>query len=42
VILRRALSRPPCPVEADQMEDVWDFLGLLRARVDLLAWPWSW
>jgi Plasmid pRiA4b ORF-3-like protein len=35
-ILRRALSRPPCPVEADQIEDVGEFLGLLRTRVDLL------
>lgn len=35
-ILRRALARPPCPVEPDQIEDVGDFLALLRARVDLL------
>src|SRR5216683_1219088 len=35
-ILRRALGSPPCPVEADQIEDVRDFLGLLRTRVDLL------
>jgi hypothetical protein len=35
-ILRRALARPPCPVEPDQIEDVGDFLALLRARADLL------
>jgi len=35
-ILRQALTRPPCPVEEDQVEDVGDFLDLLRARVDLL------
>jgi hypothetical protein len=35
-ILRRALGSLPCPVEVDQIEDVRDFLGLLRARVDLL------
>jgi hypothetical protein len=35
-ILRKALGSPPCPVEADQIEDVADFLCLLRARVDLL------
>jgi hypothetical protein len=35
-ILRQALASPPCPVEEDQVEDVGDFLDLLRARVDLL------
>jgi hypothetical protein len=35
-ILGRALSRPPCPVEPDQIEDVRDHIDLLRARVELL------
>jgi hypothetical protein len=35
-ILRRALGRPPCPVEPDQVEDVGDYLDVLRARVELL------
>jgi hypothetical protein len=35
-ILIRALSREPCPVELDQIEDVENFLDLLRARVAVL------
>lgn len=35
-ILDRALGKPPCPVEPDQIEDVGDYLNLLRARVLLL------
>ncbi|NNJ60033.1 MAG: plasmid pRiA4b ORF-3 family protein [Dactylosporangium sp.] len=37
--LEEALSRPPCPVDADQVEDVRTFLGLLRQRVALLPDP---
>jgi Plasmid pRiA4b ORF-3-like protein len=36
-ILGVALSREPCPVEPDQLQDVADHLDLLRARVELLA-----
>jgi hypothetical protein len=35
-ILSRALSAPPCPVAPDQVEDVHNYLDLLRARVALL------
>jgi hypothetical protein len=35
-ILDRALDKQPCPVEPDQIEDVGDYLDLLRARVLLL------
>lgn len=35
-ILDRALGKQPCPVEPDQIEDVGDYLNLLRARVLLL------
>ena len=35
-ILDRALAKQPCPVEPDQIEDVGDYLNLLRARVLLL------
>lgn len=35
-ILDRALAKPPCPVEPDQIEDVSDYLDLLRQRVALL------
>jgi hypothetical protein len=36
-ILELALSKPPCPVEPDQVEDVGTYLDLLRGRVALLA-----
>jgi hypothetical protein len=36
-ILDRALGKQPCPVESDQIEDVGDYLNLLRARVLLLS-----
>jgi hypothetical protein len=35
-ILDCALGKQPCPVEPDQIEDVGDYLNLLRARVLLL------
>ncbi|MGH3832842.1 MAG: plasmid pRiA4b ORF-3 family protein [Pseudonocardiaceae bacterium] len=35
-ILERALAARPCPVEPDQVEDVGDYLDLLRRRVALL------
>jgi hypothetical protein len=35
-ILDLALGKQPCPVEPDQIEDVADYLDLLRARVLLL------
>jgi hypothetical protein len=35
-ILDEALSRQPCPVEADQIQDVGNYIDLLRARVELL------
>jgi hypothetical protein len=35
-ILERALAARPCPVEPDQIEDVGDYLDLLRQRVALL------
>ncbi len=35
-ILERALAQPPCPVEADQVEDVGTYLDLLQHRVALL------
>ncbi len=35
-ILERALAAPPCPVEPDQVDDVGDYLDLLRHRVALL------
>lgn len=35
-IVDRALSKPPCPVAPDQIEDVRDHLDLLRRRVALL------
>ncbi len=37
LILSKALSSAPCPVEPDQIEDVGNHLDLLRQRVDLLA-----
>lgn len=36
LILSRALSKPPCPVQPDQVEDVGIHLELLRSRVALL------
>ena len=36
VILDQALSKPPCPVTPDQIQDVGDYLDLLRQRVSLL------
>lgn len=35
-ILDRALAAPPCPVAPDQVDDVGDYLDLLRRRVALL------
>ncbi|MFN2494610.1 MAG: plasmid pRiA4b ORF-3 family protein [Pseudonocardiaceae bacterium] len=35
-LLERALAARPCPAEPDQVEDVGDYLGLLRQRVTLL------
>jgi hypothetical protein len=35
-ILERALDKPPCPVAPDQVEDVRDYLELLRLRTALL------
>lgn len=37
LILSRALNNPPCPVQPDQVEDVEEYLDLLRQRVDLLG-----
>ena len=36
-LLGSALACPPCPVQADQIEDVNDHLHLVRARVEHLA-----
>ncbi|HEX4099486.1 MAG TPA: plasmid pRiA4b ORF-3 family protein [Pseudonocardiaceae bacterium] len=36
-ILDTALAAEPCPVEPDQVEDVGDYLDLVRARVALMA-----
>jgi hypothetical protein len=36
-ILTAALQREPCPEQPDQIEDVRDYLDLLRRRVDQLA-----
>jgi Plasmid pRiA4b ORF-3-like protein len=36
-ILERALSRPPCPVQPDQIQDVEMYLDLLRSRTALLS-----
>ena len=36
-MLESALSRPPCPADPDQVEDIRDYLGLLRQRVGLLG-----
>ena len=35
-ILEKALSRPPCPEQPDQVEDVREHLDLLRSRMQLL------
>jgi hypothetical protein len=35
-ILQEALSKDPCPVEPDQIQDVENYIDLLRARVELL------
>ena len=35
-ILGQALSSDPCPVEPDQIQDVENYIDLLRARVELL------
>jgi hypothetical protein len=35
-ILDKALAAEPCPVEPDQVEDVGDYLDLVRARVALM------
>jgi hypothetical protein len=35
-IVARSLDREPCPEEPDQIEDVDTYLGLVRARVELL------
>jgi hypothetical protein len=35
-ILDKALAAKPCPVQADQVEDVGDYLDLVRARVALM------
>lgn len=35
-VLDEALSRQPCPVEPDQIQDVENYIDLLRARVELL------
>jgi Plasmid pRiA4b ORF-3-like protein len=40
-MLESALARQPCPVEPDQIEDVWNCIDVLRARVDLLPGPAS-
>lgn len=39
LILGRALSEPPCPVQPDQIEDVGSYLDLVRSRVASLAAP---
>lgn len=36
-VLSRALAVRPCPVEPDQLDDVHDYLDLLRARMTVLA-----
>jgi hypothetical protein len=38
-MIETALTRQPCPVEPDQIEDVWSYLDVLRARLDLLPRP---
>jgi Plasmid pRiA4b ORF-3-like protein len=38
-MLETALARQPCPVEPDQIEDVWSYIDVLRARLDLLPRP---
>jgi Plasmid pRiA4b ORF-3-like protein len=38
-MLESALARQPCPVEPDQIEDVWSYIDVLRARLDLLPRP---
>jgi Plasmid pRiA4b ORF-3-like protein len=38
-MLESALARQPCPVEPDQIEDVWNCIDVLRARTDLLRLP---
>lgn len=40
-MLESALARQPCPVEPDQIEDVWNCIDVLRARADLLPLPAS-
>lgn len=37
LIISRALNKPPCPVQPDQIEDVGSYLPLLRSRAALLA-----
>ncbi|MGH3948975.1 MAG: plasmid pRiA4b ORF-3 family protein [Pseudonocardiaceae bacterium] len=37
LIMDGALSKPPCPVQPDQVEDVDSYLDLLQSRVALLA-----
>lgn len=36
-LLAAALACPPCPEQADQIEDVNDYLYLVRARAEHLA-----
>lgn len=36
-ILQAALSRQPCPADPEQVEDVENYIDLLRARVELLS-----
>ena len=36
-ILARALAREPCPQQPDQVEDVGNYLDLLRSRLELLS-----
>jgi Plasmid pRiA4b ORF-3-like protein len=38
-ILNAALSREPCPADPEQIEDVENYIDLLRARVELLPPP---
>ena len=38
-ILEAALSRKPCPADAEQVEDVENYIDLLRSRVELLPAP---
>jgi Plasmid pRiA4b ORF-3-like protein len=38
-ILDAALSREPCPADPEQIEDVENYIDLLRARVELLPLP---